>query len=85
MNYVIQKIDAKFGVFETHTEQLIKYFDKKEEARKFLRHLNLGGGFDSWTPSFFLRDISNFINKTRKDNKKASSYAEARDIKGQKE
>jgi hypothetical protein len=25
----------------------------KTEAKSFSRHLNLGGGFDGWTPDFF--------------------------------
>lgn len=52
---------SKYDVFETATDQVIKSYagDKFSEARKFMRHLNLGGGFDGWTPTFFLRDLSN--------------------------
>lgn len=85
MNYKIKMTDNGVGVMETATEQIIRNCDGVEPARKVLRHLNLGGGFDGWTPSFFLRDLSTYINNPRKDNKKASSYAEARDIEGQKE
>lgn len=39
---------------ETKEKIKIKSFMVKEEAKKFSRHLNLGGGFDGWTPVFFL-------------------------------
>ena len=53
---------TKYDVFEETTNQVIKSFpgDKFSEARAFMRHLNLGGGFDSWTPSFFLKK-TNFL------------------------
>lgn len=39
---------------ETKEDVVIKSFKTKEEAKIFSRHLNLGGGFDGWTPDFFL-------------------------------
>jgi hypothetical protein len=54
LNYKIVNNDTMFDIFETQTEQNIKSFDDNTEARKFLRHLNLGGGFDGWSPNFFL-------------------------------
>ena len=46
-------------IFENSTNQIIKIFTdtNTREARKFLRHLNLGGGFDGWTPTFFLKEF----------------------------
>lgn len=44
-----------YFVVEKATGQTIKRFDSKAEAKKFLRHMNFGGGFDGWTPEFFLR------------------------------
>jgi hypothetical protein len=44
-------------VFEIATEQVIKSFTDKTEAKKFLRRLNLGGGFNGWTPTFFMVPI----------------------------
>ena len=53
MNYKLVENKGKFFVFEKPTMQKIsKTYDTKEEARSFLRHLNLGGGFDGWTPAF---------------------------------
>jgi hypothetical protein len=59
---------SKYAILETSTEQIVKIFDGKDfsDARKFLRHLNLGGGFDGWSPSFCVRNISSYINKSRK-------------------
>lgn len=56
-------------VLETATEQIIKDFSDKTECRKFMRHLNLGGGFDGNTPSFFLKKIEIKKNKTKKSTK----------------
>lgn len=68
MNYKL-KVENGVSVIETTTNQIIRSFDNIDSARKFLRQLNLGGGFDGWTPSFFLRDLSTYINNPRKDNK----------------
>lgn len=52
--YKILEEDNTYKVFEIATEQVIKSFSDKTEAKKFLRHLNLGGGFSGWTPTFFM-------------------------------
>ena len=46
-----------YEVVETGTQQIIKSGMRKEEAKAKTRHLNMGGGFDGWTPSFFLAQI----------------------------
>lgn len=56
-NYKIEENNGTYSVFESETEQTIGEFTDKSEARKLLRHLNLGGGFDGWTPSFFMKDF----------------------------
>lgn len=38
---------------ETKEKIWIKRFMTKDDAKRFSRHLNLGGGFDGWTPDFF--------------------------------
>ena len=62
MNYnlVEGKDKLNYDVLEETTHQVIKSFpgDKFLEARALMRHLNLGGGFDSWTPSFILKSTS---------------------------
>jgi hypothetical protein len=53
MNYKMIEDENGFTVFEKPTNQVInRVFKDKEAARVFLRHLNLGGGFDGWTPAF---------------------------------
>lgn len=54
-NYKIIEEKNLFTVFEKTTDQVIRSFGDIKEAKAFLRHLNLGGGFDGWTPSFFLK------------------------------
>jgi hypothetical protein len=69
MNYnlIEGRIDRnKYDVVETTTNQIINSFpgEKFLDARSFMRHLNLGGGFDGWTPNFFLNNVQSYINKT---------------------
>jgi hypothetical protein len=58
-NLVEGQDKSMYDVLEETTSQVIKTFpgDKFSEARAFMRHLNLGGGFDGWTPSFLLKKI----------------------------
>ena len=46
-----------YEVVETGPRQIIKSDMRKEEAKALARHLNMGGGFDGWTPAFFLERI----------------------------
>jgi hypothetical protein len=58
MNYkTIQTTSQKYNVIETTTNQIVKVFTLQKEAKEFMRHLNLGGGFDGWTPSFLLKNV----------------------------
>ena len=43
---------------ETKEKIWIKRFMDKTEAKSFSRHLNLGGGFDGWTPDFIRVQVS---------------------------
>ena len=65
MNYnlVEGKDKSMYDVFESTTNQVIKSFpgDRFSEARAFMRHLNLGGGFDGFTPIFFLNNVEKLI------------------------
>lgn len=61
MNYnlVEGKDKSMYDVLEETTNQVIKSFpgDKFLEAREFMRRLNLGCGFDGWTPTFFCKPV----------------------------
>jgi hypothetical protein len=54
VNYKIIENDKKFDVFETQTDVVLKTFKSKSEAKELAKSLNLGSGFDGFTPSFFL-------------------------------
>ena len=65
MNYNLIE-DEKHNYFwieETLTKQLIKKVVGFKEAKQTMRYLNLGGGFDGWTPAFMLKKIDVFNKK----------------------
>lgn len=57
INYKIVNRGDKFCILETQTDQIVKICDDKKVAKKYLKHLNLGGGFDGWSPSFMNNKI----------------------------
>lgn len=59
MNYKMKVDNGVHQVLETSTEQIIETFKDNKECRKFMRHLNLGGGFDGFTPQFVLKSVKN--------------------------
>lgn len=64
MNYVIKENGGSWDVYETRTEQVVKTCSTICEAQVVKTHLNLGGGFDSWTPSFFLKNNFEVASKS---------------------
>lgn len=58
MNYNLKSTNNKHSIIETFTDFEMKTFTDFEEAKKFLRHLNLGGAFDGNTPAFFMKKVS---------------------------
>jgi len=58
LDYKIIEKDGKFHIEEKATEHIIKTFDTREEAKKVMKFLNLGGGFAGFTPSFVLNNVS---------------------------
>lgn len=63
MNYkIIESEDTYYKsvyyVKETTTNQNIKTFYDYNEAKKYMKFLNLGGAFDGFTPSFILNNTS---------------------------
>lgn len=57
---VYSKVSGHFlhAVVETNTNQVIKTDMAQAEAKALCRHLNFGGGFDGFTPAFFLEKVS---------------------------
>jgi hypothetical protein len=54
MSYMIKENNGLFDIYEKNTEILIKENLDKKSARDLCRKLNLGSGFNGWTPMFFL-------------------------------
>lgn len=50
-----------FDIFEIPTEIMIKQNLSNDVANKLCRNLNLGGGFDGFTPDFFMNRLE--VNK----------------------
>jgi hypothetical protein len=66
MNYKTvqgEKNCSIYNVVETTTNQVIKTFKDHKDAKEFMRHLNLGGGFDGFSPTFILKSVTSNINK----------------------
>jgi len=62
MNYRVVEGNT-YTVVETATEQIIKTFKTLKEAKSYMRSLNLGGGFDGWTPQFMLKKVADIPQK----------------------
>jgi len=66
MNYRVVE-GSNFTVVETTTEQIINTFSTMKEAKNYMRYLNLGGGFDGWTPQFMLKKVAELPKKVGRD------------------
>jgi len=53
LSYRVQKKNHKFHVVEKDTEQIIETYNTRDEAKDTVRSLNLGSGFNGFTPAFF--------------------------------
>lgn len=54
MSYSVRKSGDLFNVIEKDTKQIIVSYEDQKEARQICRSLNLGAGFNGYTPPFFL-------------------------------
>lgn len=52
--YSLKKENDKFYVYEGKTEIYFGPYPTKNDARKHMKHMNMGGAFDGFTPSFML-------------------------------
>ena len=48
-------------ILETKTDQIVKRGLPMHRAKEMVRHLNFGGGFDGFTPAFFLAERKNIL------------------------
>ena len=53
MSYIVQKTEKAFDIIEKDNNLIIKTTSDESEARKLCRSLNLGAGFNGFTPPFF--------------------------------
>lgn len=54
MSYVVKEVDGVRGIVETSTDTFIHMKKRSEkEVLDIARKLNLGSGFNGWTPEFF--------------------------------
>ena len=58
VDYKVIEKDGKFHIEERATEYIIRSFNTREDAKKYMKFLNLGGGFAGFTPSFILNNTS---------------------------
>jgi hypothetical protein len=74
MNYKIITENNTYSVFENATDQIIKSFPDRNDAKNFMRKLNLGCFFDGWTPTFFMVSVADKLPENKKNiNRKRKS------------
>lgn len=61
MHYRVEVRNREVLVEEVATEQILMRLGDLEEANTVADFLESGGGFDGWTPSFLLKDVSAYI------------------------
>lgn len=55
MSYRVSKVKGTntYNIVEKSSELVVQTMDDEKEARKLCRSLNLGAGFNGFTPTFF--------------------------------
>lgn len=53
MGYHLKETNGTFDIIEKETDTTISLTTSEQRARDLCRKLNLGSGFDGWTPTFF--------------------------------
>jgi hypothetical protein len=53
MSYVLKKSDTAYNIYEKSSDVLIELSLEEKKAKDLCRKLNLGSGFNGWTPLFF--------------------------------
>lgn len=56
MNYKIVRRKKQYCVLEVGTNKIVRKYGHRSSASELCQHLNLGGGFDGYTPSFILSE-----------------------------
>lgn len=53
MSYSVKKSNDQYDILEKDSGILIETHGDEKNARDICRKLNLGSGFEGWTPTFF--------------------------------
>lgn len=53
MSYKVIENEGKFDILEKETSMVIELRTYQTRAKELCRKMNLGSGFNGWTPSFF--------------------------------
>ena len=67
VNYSIIDINGTYFVEEKQTGYHVYSSKTREEAKKVMKHLNLGGGFDGFSPGFVVNGLISTLNNNSKN------------------
>jgi hypothetical protein len=62
MSYTVKEVNGKFNIFEKDSQILIELECDENKARDMCRKLNLGSGFNGWTPIFIAEKLKVMID-----------------------
>lgn len=65
VDYKTVRIGDLYGVEEKQTGYIVYNTRSESDAKKMMKHLNLGGGFSGFSPEFFTKSVSNLINEAK--------------------
>ena len=68
MNYKVKKTENGHGVYENSTQQYIEVKESAKAAREIAKHMNLGAGFDGFTPNFITKSVKGVLERCQKQN-----------------
>lgn len=57
MTYRVLKEKEEYAIVEKDTDLVVQRLKDQAEARDLCRSLNLGSGFNGFTPAFFVEDF----------------------------
>lgn len=60
MSYTVKEVEGAFVIVEKESETTIQIKGDEKKARDVCRKLNLGSGFNGWTPTFVAKSMAQF-------------------------
>lgn len=58
MSYAVKEVEGTFVIVEKNSDTTIEIKGDEKKARDVCRKLNLGSGFNGWTPTFLARTFA---------------------------